>query len=129
MTVHIAGYHGKHYCPRMMTMNKPVYNAINEKSPTQPIIVFVSSRRQTRNTALAIIGFLMIDGETSKWVHMDAAQMQRYTSRLEDDIVKHCFQFGVGLHHAGLLENDRAVVEEAFLKSQIQILVATSTLA
>lgn len=73
MTVHIAGYHGKHYCPRMMAMNKPTYNAICERSPTQPVIIFVSSRRQTRNTALAIIGFLLMDGHTGRWVHMDVA--------------------------------------------------------
>lgn len=66
MTVHIAGYHGKHYCPRMMAMNKPTYNAICERSPTQPVIIFVSSRRQTRNTALAIIGFLLMDGHTGR---------------------------------------------------------------
>ncbi|GET86899.1 ATP-dependent RNA helicase, putative [Leishmania tarentolae] len=129
MTVHIAGYHGKNYCPRMATMNKPTYNAICEKSPTQPVIVFVSSRRQTRLTAMALIGFLLMEGNTAKWVHMDVDQVQKYTSKLDDPYVKHCLQFGVGIHHAGLLEGDRTIVEEAFLSNRIQVLVATSTLA
>lgn len=129
MMVHIAGYHGKNYCPRMATMNKPTYNAICEKSPTQPVIVFVSSRRQTRLTAMALIGFLLLEGNTAKWVHMDVAEVQRYTSKLDDPYVKHCLQFGVGIHHAGLLDGDRSVVEEAFLSNKIQVLVATSTLA
>ncbi|KAG5505245.1 hypothetical protein JIQ42_07452 [Leishmania sp. Namibia] len=129
MTVHIAGYHGKNYCPRMATMNKPTYNAICEKSPTQPVIVFVSSRRQTRLTAMALIGFLLMEGNTAKWVHMDVDQVQNYTSKLDDPYVKHCLQFGVGIHHAGLLEGDRTIVEEAFLSNRIQVLVATSTLA
>ena len=129
MTVHIAGYHGKNYCPRMATMNKPTYNAICEKSPTQPVIVFVSSRRQTRLTAMALIGFLLMEGNTAKWVHMDVDQVQKYTAQLDDPYVKHCLQFGVGIHHAGLLEGDRTVVEDAFLSGRIQVLVATSTLA
>ncbi len=43
---------GKHYCPRMATMNKPTYAAIMTYSPDKPVLVFVSSRRQTRLTAL-----------------------------------------------------------------------------
>lgn len=129
MTVHISGYHGKNYCPRMATMNKPTYNAICEKSPTQPVIVFVSSRRQTRLTAMALIGFLLMEGNTSKWVRMEVDEIAQYTAKLDDPYVKHCLQFGVGMHHAGLLESDRAVVEDAFLTNKIQVLVATSTLA
>ncbi|CAD2219534.1 RNA helicase [Angomonas deanei] len=129
MTVHIAGYPGKFYCPRMASMNKPTYNAICEKSPTQPVIVFVSSRRQTRLTAMALIGFLLMEGNTAKWTHMDVAEMERFTSQVDDPYVKHCLQFGVGIHHAGLLERDRTTVESCFLNNKIQILVATSTLA
>ena len=28
MTIHIQGFPGKHYCPRMATMNKPAYAGI-----------------------------------------------------------------------------------------------------
>ena len=41
----------------------------------------------------------------------------------------HALGFGIGLHHAGLLEKDRQLVEELFVNGKIQILVATSTLA
>ncbi|CCW61896.1 unnamed protein product [Phytomonas sp. EM1] len=129
MLVHIAGYHGKHYSPRMATMNKPTYNAICEKSPTQPVIVFVSSRRQTRRTALALIGFLLAENNTAKWIHMEVDEIEKMIAKLTDPYLKHCLQFGVGIHHAGLLESDRSIVEEAFLSTKIQVLVATSTLA
>jgi activating signal cointegrator complex subunit 3 len=46
-----------------------------------------------------------------------------------DDNLKHALQFGVGIHHAGLAEEDRIVVEEMFLSGKIQVLVCTSTLA
>ena len=41
---HIQGYPGKFYCPRMATMNKPAYAAIQTYAPTKPTLVFVSSR-------------------------------------------------------------------------------------
>lgn len=37
--------------------------------------------------------------------------------------------FGIGLHHAGLGEKDRKLVEELFCNQKVQILIATSTLA
>ncbi|GCA65543.1 hypothetical protein KIPB_017343, partial [Kipferlia bialata] len=43
LETHIQGYSGRHYCPRMGTMNKPVYTAIKQHSPSSPVIVFVSS--------------------------------------------------------------------------------------
>jgi hypothetical protein len=33
---HIQGYPGRHYCPRMATMNKPCYAAIKDLSPIKP---------------------------------------------------------------------------------------------
>ena len=37
LEVHIQGYPGKFYCPRMATMNKPAYAAIQTHSPTKPV--------------------------------------------------------------------------------------------
>ncbi len=39
MTIHLQGFPGKHYCPRMATMNKPAYHAILEHSPEKPTLV------------------------------------------------------------------------------------------
>lgn len=58
---HIQGYPGKFYCPRMATMNKPAYAAIQTHSPTKPVLIFVSSRRQTRLTALDVIAYAAAD--------------------------------------------------------------------
>lgn len=55
VTFHEQGYPGKFYCPRMNSMNKPAYAAICTHSPMKPVLIFVSSRRQTRLTALDLI--------------------------------------------------------------------------
>jgi activating signal cointegrator complex subunit 3 len=129
MRCHIAGYPGRHYCPRMATMNKPVYNAIVEKSPTKPVIVFVSSRRQTRLTAMALINFLLLENNTAKFVRMTAEEIVHTQQLIVDPHLKHCVQFGIGMHHAGLSEGDRNIIEDLFRSGRMQILIATSTLA
>jgi activating signal cointegrator complex subunit 3 len=53
--IHFEGFSEKNYCPRMQTMNKPAYNAIKKFSEGKPVLLFVSSRRQTRLTALDLI--------------------------------------------------------------------------
>ena len=58
LEVHISGFPGKHYCPRMATMNKPTFQAIQQHSPEKPTLIFVSSRRQTRLTAFDLVAFL-----------------------------------------------------------------------
>uniref|UniRef100_A0A665WS52 U5 small nuclear ribonucleoprotein 200 kDa helicase n=1 Tax=Echeneis naucrates TaxID=173247 RepID=A0A665WS52_ECHNA len=58
LEVHIQGFPGQHYCPRMASMNKPTFQAIRSHSPAKPVLIFVSSRRQTRLTALDLIAYL-----------------------------------------------------------------------
>jgi activating signal cointegrator complex subunit 3 len=129
MRVHISGYPGKNYCPRMAIMNKPTYNAIVEKSPSKPVIVFVSSRRQTRLTAMALINFLLLEDNSAKFVRMTADEVRHQLELISDAHLKHCVQFGIGIHHAGLCESDKALMEDLYRSGRLQILVATSTLA
>jgi antiviral helicase SLH1 len=60
---------------------------------------------------------------------MDEDDLQLNLARVKDDALKEAINFGIGLHHAGLVESDRQLAEELFLNNKIQILVATSTLA
>ncbi|KAH9490921.1 activating signal cointegrator 1 complex subunit [Bulinus truncatus] len=70
LEVHVHGYPGQHYCPRMATMNKPTFQAIKTHSPFKPVLIFVSSRRQTRLTALDLIAFLAAEDNPKQWLHL-----------------------------------------------------------
>ncbi|KAH3727172.1 hypothetical protein DPMN_053099, partial [Dreissena polymorpha] len=129
LDVHISGFPGQHYCPRMATMNKPTFQAIKTHSPTKPVLVFVSSRRQTRLTALDLIAFLAGEEDPKQWLHMPETEMENIISGVRDSNLKLTLAFGIGIHHAGLVERDRKITEELFVNSKIQILIATSTLA
>nr|E7F8F4.2 RecName: Full=Activating signal cointegrator 1 complex subunit 3 [Danio rerio] len=129
LEVHIQGFPGQHYCPRMATMNKPVFQAIRTHSPAKPVLIFVSSRRQTRLTALDLIAFLATEDDPKQWLHQDEREMTDIIATIRESNLKLTLAFGIGMHHAGLHERDRKTVEELFVNCKIQVLIATSTLA
>ncbi|XP_063676843.1 activating signal cointegrator 1 complex subunit 3-like isoform X2 [Bolinopsis microptera] len=129
LEVHITGFPGQHYCPRMATMNKPAYNDIKQHSPEKPVLIFVASRRQTRLTAYDLISHAAAQ-DPKQWIHdISDIELQALIEGVADSNLKHTLQFGIGLHHAGLHEKDRRIVEHLFTERKIQILVATATLA
>ena len=129
LQVHIAGYPGKHYCPRMATMNKPCFKGIQTHSPDKPVLIFVSSRRQTRLTALDLVAFLASEPNPKQWLHIEEGEIDNILIGIKDQNLRLTLSFGIGLHHAGLHPNDRNICEELFVNQKIQVLIATSTLA
>ncbi|CAI2335169.1 unnamed protein product [Caenorhabditis sp. 36 PRJEB53466] len=129
ISVHIQGFPGQHYCPRMALMNKPAYKAILTYSPRKPVLVFVSSRRQTRLTALAFVNLLIADHSPKQWLNIDMLELEVLMASIKDENLKLTLPFGIGMHHAGLSAHERAIVEQLFIEKKIQILIATATLA
>jgi antiviral helicase SLH1 len=117
------------FCPLMQSMNRPTFLAVKNHSPDKPVIVFVPSRRQTRLTAKDLINFCGMEDNPRRFLNMEEDDLQLNLTRVKDDALKEAISFGIGLHHAGLVESDRQLVEELFLNNKIQILIATSTLA
>ena len=56
-------------------------------------------------------------------------QMEELTYTVKDPNLRLVLAFGIGIHHAGLIERDRGLVERLFAEQKIQTLIATSTLA
>ncbi|XP_068188978.1 activating signal cointegrator 1 complex subunit 3 isoform X2 [Antennarius striatus] len=129
LEAHISGFPGQHYCPRMASMNKPTFQAIRIHSPAKPVLIFVSSRRQTRLTALDLIAYLATEDNPKQWLHQDEREIEDIIATVRDSNLKLTLAFGIGMHHAGLHERDRRTVEELFVNCKIQVLIATSTLA
>lgn len=117
------------FCPLMQSMNRPTFLAIKAHSPDKPVIVFVASRRQTRLTARDLINFCGMEDNPRRFLRLSEDDLELNLSRVKDDSLREALSFGIGLHHAGLVESDRQLSEELFANNKIQILVATSTLA
>lgn len=107
----------------------PAYQAIRQYSPCTPALIFVSSRRQTRLTALDLIAFLAAEDNPKQFLHLPENELDQILVNIKDTNLKLTLAFGIGMHHAGLQERDRKTCEELFLNRKIQILIATATLA
>ena len=130
LQIYIDGFpEQRGFCPLMQSMNRPTFLAIKTHSPEKPVIVFVASRRQTRLTAKDLINFCGMEDNPRRFMRMSEDDLQFVLSSVKDDALKEALSFGIGLHHAGLVESDRQLTEELFANNKIQILVATSTLA
>ena len=131
LEIYIDGFpEQRGFCPLMQSMNRPTYLAIKSHSPEKPVIVFVASRRQTRLTAKDLINFCSMEDNPRRFVKFDSeSDLELTLSTVKDDALREALSFGIGLHHAGLVESDRTLAEQLFATNKIQILVATSTLA
>lgn len=130
LEIYIDGFPEAHgFCPLMQSMNRPTFLAIKTHSPEKPTIVFVPSRRQTRLTAKDLVNLCAMEDNPRRFLKMSEDDLQLNLSRIKDDALKESVSFGIGLHHAGLVESDRSIAEELFINNKIQILIATSTLA
>jgi activating signal cointegrator complex subunit 3 len=50
---------------------------------------------------------------------MDAEKIHQISDLIKDENLRHTIQFGVGMHHAGLTESDRKIVEDLFVNKKI----------
>ena len=73
-------------------MNKPTFAAIRTHSPDKPTLIFVSSRRQTRLTALDLIAYLAAESDPKQWLHMpeeEVGSSVNFTNLLDTVAVLH----------------------------------------
>jgi hypothetical protein len=55
-------------------------------------------------------------------VHRKTEQdLEQEVLAIKDSALRHTLQFGIGLHHAGLPESDREVVERLYVGGKIQV--------
>lgn len=61
------------------------------------------------------------DERPRQFLNMTEDEMAMVVSQVMDENLKHTLQFGIGLHHAGLNDRDRSLVEELFTNTKIQV--------
>lgn len=146
MDVHIQGFPERHFVSRMAAMNKPVFMSIATHARDQPALVFVSSKAQTKLTALDLISFCVShvsenqsggggavggSGGSKRYLRVDESVMDAIcaSTGVADETLKHTLSFGIGLLHGALAKRDRDLVERLFRDGLIQVVIATSDFA
>lgn len=128
MEVHIQPFNVPHFASLMIAMAKPAYVAITEYAPTQPVLLFVPSRKQAKLTANDILAYALADNDSDepcRFLNMDEADLQPHLDRLQDAELVECVRHGVAFYHEGLSKTDRRAVERLFSAGAIQVMVAS----
>jgi pre-mRNA-splicing helicase BRR2 len=128
LELHIRGFNQTHNASRLQTMSKPVYQSILYHSPTNPVMVFVSSRRQTRITAIDILTYTAADAQPNRFLHCTEEDLKPFLNRISDSTLKETLSNGVAYLHEGLNQIDRRIVEQLFDSGAIQVIVVSLSL-
>jgi len=89
-------------------------------------LVFVSSRRNAEGFAKKAAGALKAGSPDSKAL---AQELRRLRDRDEGNVLADCVERGAAFHHAGLIRQERTIIEEGFRNGYIEVIAATPTLA
>jgi helicase len=87
---------------------------------TGQVLFFVNTRRSTQAVASRIARSLK---------NMITCEPLHFSDSVYRSTLHECSLHGVSFHHAGLKRQDRLLIEEAFKRNQLKVLVATPTLA
>ncbi|KAG5673800.1 hypothetical protein PVAND_003817 [Polypedilum vanderplanki] len=130
LELHIQGFSITHHASRIAAMSKPVYNAIIKYSPHKPAIVFVTSRKLARLTAIDILTYCAAEGQSSRFLHADEDDVvfKQFLDNIVDKTLKETLSQGVAYIHEGLTPSDRRMVEELFDSGAVQVAVVTREL-
>lgn len=94
------------------------------------VMVFVHARTQTIKYANYLKENAVKQGIISLFVPQNIAmKAKKFVLNTRTPFLKDLYTYGLGVHHAGMLRNDRNEVEKAFLSGIIRVLVCTATLA
>ena len=89
-------------------------------------LVFLSSRRNAEGFAKKAASALKTGSPDTKVL---ADRIRAVREHEEENVLAECVARGVAFHHAGLLKQERSIIEEGFRKGYIEVVAATPTLA
>ena len=87
-------------------------------------MVFVHARKETVKTALALKETAMIEGSLDEFSceeHPSYSLFRRDIAKSRNKEMKQLFDNGFGIHHAGMLRDDRNMMERMFEARAIKV--------
>lgn len=125
LELHIQAFSNPHFPSLMLAMAKPTYLAITQMSADKPAMVFVPSRKQTRNTARDLLAACAADDDEDRFLYADVEQMKPLLDRVHEEALAESLSHGIGYYHEALSQSDRRIVKHLYDNGAIQVLVAS----
>ncbi|KZZ89423.1 Sec63 domain protein [Moelleriella libera RCEF 2490] len=125
LELHVQSYSNPHFPSLMLAMAKPAYLAITQMSADKPAMIFVASRKQTRQTARDLLAACSADDDDNRFLHAEIEQMRPLLERVHEEALAEALSHGVGYYHEALSLNDRRIVKHLYDEGAIQVLVGS----
>ncbi|KAF5306946.1 hypothetical protein FQA39_LY00176 [Lamprigera yunnana] len=107
-----------------MMLNYKLQSIIIQHAEGKPTLIFCATRKNVEMTTKHLADHLPIN--------LNSPQRQLLNEvavNISDPKLKAALQCGIGFHHAGLLSEDRKIIEDVFRRACLPVLVTTRTLA
>ena len=123
---HFIGVKGKPNSPTAKkNLDKVVYEKVSELvNEGHQVMVFVLARKETVKAAEAIREQAQFDGTLEEFSCQDHPQFdlfRRDIGKSRNKEMRQLFDLGFGIHHAGMLRDDRNMMERMFEARAIKV--------
>eukprot|EP00934_Nitzschia_sp_Nitz4_P003078 Nitzschia sp. Nitz4//scaffold4_size323378//60170//66898//NITZ4_000629-RA/size323378-snap-gene-0.405-mRNA-1//1//CDS//3329553306//3068//frame0 len=128
LEIYFQSFDQSNFSSRLMAMAKPVYNAVKRHIDGKTAIVYVPSRRQAQLTAIDLMTYNESQEGDS---FVDKASLEEVTNlaaSVREPALQQVLESGVGFVHGGMLQSDRAVVEDLYNAGKVRVLVVPADL-
>ena len=110
-------------------LNDLTYEKVVEEAGPNQILVFVHSPQHTMKTAPFIRDKAIQQHMSAQFVKINPDVLRQEAETVKNTELRHLLPFAFGIHHAGMTPSHRLLLQRMFRDGQIQVLIATATLA
>ncbi|BCR90755.1 ATP-dependent RNA helicase BRR2 [Aspergillus chevalieri] len=125
LELHIQSFNIPHFPSLMLNMAKPAYQSILQLSPNKPALVFVPNRKQTRSSAMDLLGACAADEDEDRFLNADVNELAPLLNRINERTLAESLSHGIGYYHEALTPTDKKIVSHLFAIGAIQVLLAS----
>ena len=125
LELHIQSFTIPHFPSLMLAMAKPTYAAILGMAPDRPAMVFVPNRKQTRATALDLLGACVADDDEDRFLHAAIDEIAPLLQRVNESALADSISHGIGYFHEALSTNDKRIVSHLYSIGALQVMVVS----
>lgn len=119
--LHLQGFNIHFADHRLVAMQRPVYNAIVRHTTHEPVIVFVPSRIQSQQLALALVTHASAEDKATRFLHCQREDLAPHLEKISMPDLKESLESGIGFLHSGLTATDRRIVEHLYRSGAVQV--------
>ena len=130
---HFLGVKGKPGTPQSRkNLDETAYKKVSSLvRKGHQVMVFVHARKETVKSAMALKEAALSEGLIDDFIcedHPNYYNLRRDVGNSKNKELKQLFDFGFGIHHAGMLRSDRNLVERLFRDKAIKVQPPLSSL-